>query len=90
MPCDHVKQLDGTQVLVCSRGERRRRRCASGLHPTYSWGRWAPWAAKLCDYPMPGGKTCDKPLCEACAVNVGSNRDYCPEHARNGQAEMGL
>lgn len=37
----------------------------------------------LCDYPLAGekaGKTCDRPLCAACAKTVGSDLHYCPSH----------
>lgn len=42
----------------------------------------------LCDGPHPSGlrgagKTCDKPLCRACAVSIRYvNLDFCPEHGR--------
>jgi hypothetical protein len=43
-------------------------------------------AGKLCDYPVTrrgGGKgTCDRPICERCAVRVGPDKDYCPAHSR--------
>ena len=41
--------------------------------------------SKLCDFALTGprtGDTCNRKLCEGCAVNVGPNRDYCPPHAR--------
>jgi hypothetical protein len=34
----------------------------------------------LCDWVMPGGKTCDAPLCRRCAVPGGRRTDYCPTH----------
>jgi hypothetical protein len=35
-----------------------------------------------CDYPTPNGRTdtCDAWLCRLCAVRVGPNRDFCPNH----------
>jgi hypothetical protein len=36
------------------------------------------WA--LCDWPVGGGRTCDKPLCLEHAHLVGANRHYCPRH----------
>jgi hypothetical protein len=35
-------------------------------------------ATKLCDYPAPGGKTCDARSCSVCARHVGRDRDFCP------------
>jgi hypothetical protein len=34
----------------------------------------------LCDWPVEGGKTCDAPLCDAHATEVGKDRHYCPRH----------
>lgn len=37
----------------------------------------------LCDFPLAGekaGKTCDRPLCAACAKVVGADLHYCPSH----------
>jgi hypothetical protein len=46
--------------------------------------------AKLCDYPLRGkraGATCDRKLCERCAVHAGPDLDYCPPHARLREKE---
>lgn len=37
-------------------------------------------SAYLCDWPTEGRKTCDMPLCEAHSGQVGSNKNYCPDH----------
>ena len=69
MVCERVR-IGEIEAIVC--GPRRpRRRCACGR-----------WATRECDYPAPHrkSKTCDKPLCDVCAVRVGPNRDYCPGH----------
>lgn len=61
---------EGGFAIVC--GPRRpRRRCACGN-----------WATKECDFPAPRrkSKTCDKPLCDRCAVRVGPDKDECPGH----------
>jgi hypothetical protein len=50
-------------------------------------------AAYLCDFLLRGGRTCDRPLCEAhrhfrgavffCGEEGGlDSRDFCPGHAR--------
>lgn len=39
---------------------------------------------KLCDYrPAGSQKTCDKKLCDKCAVKVGKDIDYCPGHLKS-------
>jgi hypothetical protein len=35
----------------------------------------------LCDWPVDGGKTCDAPLCEEHATQIGPDRHLCPRHA---------
>lgn len=35
----------------------------------------------LCDYER-AGRTCDRPCCEAHSVRVGTNVDFCAEHAQ--------
>jgi hypothetical protein len=36
---------------------------------------------RLCDWKMPGGKDCDRPICEFCTVSPAPDKDLCPEHA---------
>jgi len=50
-------------------------------------------SAFLCDWPMGDGLTCDAPLCDAHAREVGRNRHFCPDHhARHlhEQPQLGL
>lgn len=37
--------------------------------------------SKLCDYPIGNERTCDRLLCEDCAVKIQGDIDYCPSHA---------
>lgn len=37
-------------------------------------------STRLCDFPAPGGGTCDKPLCASCARYVARGVDHCPDH----------
>jgi len=39
-------------------------------------------AVALCDYPVGGGKTCDRKLCNdtPCGHHVGPDTDYCQDH----------
>ena len=72
MPCEHRNGM-----IICSRA-RRVPPCkfCSGFKPS----------TKLCDFVLgegSGGKsavTCDAPMCDRHATNVGPNKDYCPIH----------
>lgn len=67
MVCRTIKTERG-YAIVC--GPRKSiRRCACGRPAT-----------KLCDHPAGNEKTCDKPLCDRCAVRRGPNVDWCREH----------
>lgn len=37
-------------------------------------------SAFLCDWKLSTGKTCDAPLCESHANQIGKNRHLCPDH----------
>lgn len=41
----------------------------------------------LCDWPMGRGKTCDLPLCDEHAREVGIDRHFCAVHHRIWQAQ---
>lgn len=72
MPCNIMRDANGRPFgIVCSRGPARRRCAFCGA-----------WSTKLCDWPAGPGKTCDRPLCDKHAVNVGPNRDWCPNHPK--------
>jgi hypothetical protein len=82
MVCSVVKLPNGASAIVC--GPRPRSKPCS--HP----GCGVRHASKLCDWPIGGGKTCDKPLCEAHAVHVGPDTDYCRGHEEPRQRELQL
>lgn len=64
-----IRLEDGTVAIVCHSGPRSRAKpCKCGRSSTL-----------LCDYPTLAG-TCDAPLCRACAIPQGPDRDYCPHH----------
>jgi|HubBroStandDraft_2_1064218.scaffolds.fasta_scaffold326251_2 hypothetical protein len=44
-------------------------------------------ATILCDFDIGGaeGETCDMPLCQDHATEVGPDRHYCPKHATSGE-----
>lgn len=49
-------------------------------------------SAYLCDGLGEAGRTCDKPLCEAHATQIGKNEHLCPDcratHAPRGQGSL--
>lgn len=69
MPCTHVTLPGGISAIVRTSGPRLR--CACGRSPTLQ-----------CDAPTKRRSgTCDRHLCERCAVEVGPDRHLCPAHA---------
>ena len=61
---------DGTTVIVCTSRQRvaRCQVCKKRPH------------TKLCDWKIDNENTCDKKLCDGCAVKIDKGTDYCPEH----------
>lgn len=45
-------------------------------------------SAYLCDWALSDGNTCDAPLCDAHAREIGRNRHLCPTHFKQHQAEQ--
>lgn len=81
MKCDVLDLGGGATAIVCSRGHRRPKPCVQCGKPS----------TKLCDFPLKGkkaGATCSRPICDACARNMGASDkdtiDYCPTHAAMG------
>ena len=75
MACEPLKLGDGAAGIICSRNRRPGSRTRCAFCGTMG-------AGFLCDWPTgKGKKTCDAKMCRGCAVNVGDDRDYCPEHA---------
>lgn len=70
MACMHVR-IGDTTAIVCTRGRGSRSKCMYCKQT----------CTKLCDAPMPGGKTCDRKLCDGHARRVGDDKDFCPDHA---------
>lgn len=75
MTCHHITLANGTRIIACSRGPKKRCKCGKP-------------ATLLCDYPLRGkkeGKTCNAPMCRSCAVTFGMRGedtiDYCRAHA---------
>ena len=72
MVCTPVPMGDGTVAIVCSRNTRT---------PKCSICRERD-GTRQCDFPK-GKGTCDKYLCETCAVRIEPEVDFCPSHGRD-------
>jgi hypothetical protein len=71
MPCV-LFQHNGARGILCVRGVRPRR-CAYCQNI----------ATVLCDWPK-GRGTCDRPMCQGCALEVDVDLHQCRAHARPG------
>jgi hypothetical protein len=74
-------QVGNAVAFACTRGPVRKHRCSCGAVAT-----------KQCDAPLRGkkqGQTCDKYLCDGCAVAIGPEIDLCPAHARETREHPG-
>jgi hypothetical protein len=92
MACETLDDGKGGTYIVCMRRVRSKRCLDCGRSG----------AAFLCDGPKTplryprksGSRTCDKPICQTCATEVGPDRHVCREHVRTGaapeQTELGL
>lgn len=68
MICTPTDFGNGMTGFVCSSGTRKRCKC----------GRVA---TLLCDWKV-GSGTCDKPICEGCAIQPAPGKDLCHEHTK--------
>lgn len=73
MPCYTVQTRRGVMFLHGDLGEH----CAD----------CGDVGSLLCDYPIGGGKTCDRKLCEGHAHLVGDDIHYCRSHFREWQTD---
>lgn len=79
MGCRVLMSGPNVMAIACTRGRQ--------LGPCSTPGCTRA-ASRLCDYPLTQlevgkePKTCDRKLCDRCAVRVGPNRDYCGPHAK--------
>jgi hypothetical protein len=81
MTCEHVNLGGGVHALI-RRPAERARKCSVCKVSTKE--------PRLCDFPIGGGKSCDKVLCRACARPAPTSKsapeiqpapeDYCPLH----------
>lgn len=65
-----VVNVGGVTAIVCG-PKPRPKQCSSGCGTP---------ASLLCDWKMGDGKTCDAPICRACAKEVDEDKHLCREH----------
>lgn len=82
MTCETIKGEDGTVIIVCNRGRRRRTKCVV-CHERF--------AERLCDheledddFKLEGQTTCDVGLCTSCSTAGPNDTDFCPKHKEAG------
>jgi hypothetical protein len=75
MVCTWITR-NGVTAVVC--GPRQRRK------PCVGCGASAPLL--LCDWKLPGGLTCDAPICMDCTISPAPGKDLCPIHAKAFEA----
>lgn len=90
MGCTIEKLAGGGSAIICGPRGTNRRKCA------YCPRRHT----KLCDFVVGHEKTvasgtsisitCDKLLCDACAVPIAPNKDHCRLHKEQGHVEAKL
>jgi len=69
MNCQRIKLPGGATAIVC--GARAK------LTPC---AHCCVVSTLVCDWKIGAGKTCDRPLCAECALEVAPNKHLCPEH----------
>jgi hypothetical protein len=72
MQCVLQKLPGGQAVILCGKFRQRIPKCFCGAE-----------VARLCDFPLGKGKTCDRPVCARHAKRVGPDHDLCPIHAKD-------
>lgn len=85
MPCDVIYLgKPGHTVIVCSRGGRRKKEPCF-VRDCRRQGE------VLCDWPRKAGDkvlTCDRLCCRTHARHVGTDKDYCLEHALQARRNL--
>jgi hypothetical protein len=87
---DRLVRIPTEQVLAEEIAEEKR--IAVSTDETAMWicGDYEPFptckvcglaAENLCDFEVSPGKTCDVPICERCAIQIGPDAHLCPSHS---------
>lgn len=75
--------------IVHMRGTKLPKPCVGSIWLDGKETSCAAVSGFLCDHPDGGGRTCDRPLCNAHARQVGKNRHFCPEHFTQQEQSSG-
>jgi len=74
MPVITIETKNGpVTAIVCSHRRGQYKLCRFCSNRLYT---------RLCDFVVARKKTCDAPMCDACATSVGPDLDYCPTHKK--------
>ena len=79
MPCRTIYLPGRGTAIVCGPRVRRPLRCCVVCNVPDTMA-----TMKLCDFPVTGSRTCDRPVCVEHARHVEPDTDYCPQHAHLG------
>lgn len=78
MACGRITMPNGSKLWIC--GDLNEEGASSFCGDCGDYG-----PGFLCDYPVGEGKTCDRSLCDNCAVEIAPNIHYCQTHYREWQ-----
>lgn len=60
--------------------------CAAPFELNGKVVRCCAMSSYLCDFELANGKTCDAPICDEHARQIGPDRHLCPTHASEREA----
>lgn len=74
-------RVNGLMVHLNMRGKKAPAPCCGRISLAGIDTRCMAISQYLCDAELSDGKTCDAPLCDQHAKQVGKDRHLCPRHA---------
>ena len=80
MACGRITMPGGGKMWVCGDLNSHNEKINAFCGDCGDYG-----AGFLCDFPVGEGKTCDRSLCEDCAVEVAPDIHYCSVHYQEWQ-----
>jgi hypothetical protein len=73
-------RVDGIETMV--------HMCGRKLPPACPERGCQRMTGYLCDFEVAPGRTCDQPICEKHASQIGKNRHHCPRHTTQLSLEL--
>jgi hypothetical protein len=74
-------RIGGLSVHLNMRGKKAPSPCVVPIELDGKKVRCMGLSVYLCDHEGSDGKTCDAPLCQVHATEIGRNKHLCPRHA---------